>query len=130
MSTWPLEGTTPLISDRYINTYYCGTNAITMGQLLYLSANNTVQPTTSANLKTIVGFAMTSATSGQKVSVASRGCCRATAYGTIAAGDQITSASGGAAGCIQTDNSTLNTTIIGQCIQGAASGGTAIIMLW
>jgi hypothetical protein len=127
MSTWPLEGTTPLISDRYINTYYAGA-AITMGQLLYISANNTVLPTTGANMKTVVGFAMTAATaSGQKVSVASRGICRGTANGTISPGDQITSSINGE---IQTDNSSLNTTIIGQCIQGAASGGTAIIALW
>jgi hypothetical protein len=103
-----------------------------MGQLLYLTANNTVAPTNAANMKTIVGFALTTPISGagQKVSVVTRGIIRATAYGTINAGDQITSASGGSGGLIQTDNSTLNTTIIGICIQGAASGGTAIIALW
>ena len=129
MSTWPLEGTTPLISDRYINTYYAGAN-ITMGQLLYLSANNTVQPTASANLTTIIGFAMASVSSGSAVSVIERGIVRAKAYGTINAGDQVTSASGGTAGAIQADNSHKDTSVIGVCTQGASSGGTAIIELW
>jgi hypothetical protein len=126
----PLEGTTPLISDRYIITCQAGA-AITMGQLLYVYTDGTVKPTAAANVKNIIGFALTNQpTVGGKVSVVNRGICRGTAYGTITAGDQITSASGGSGGLIQTDNSSLNTTIIGIALQGASSGGTATILMW
>jgi hypothetical protein len=128
-TVFPLEGTTPLVADRFINTYLAGAT-ITVGQLLYLSTDLTVKPTTSANLLTVVGIALTNASSGQKVSVVSRGVCRATAYGAISAGDQLTSASGGSAGLIQTDNASKNTSVIGLALQTLASGATGLILLW
>jgi hypothetical protein len=129
-TAFPLEGTTPLISDRFIVTMVAGAS-ITIGQLLYLGTDGRVYPTTSANLLTIIGIAMTNqSTIGNKVSVVARGIVRATAYGAITAADQLTSASGGSAGLIQTDNVSKNTTVIGMALQSIASGATGAIILW
>jgi hypothetical protein len=126
MSAPQFEGTSPLISDRYILTMIAGED-LTMGQAVYLSAAWTVKKTTGANMKTFFGICLTSAKSGSKISVLCRGLCRATAYGSIAAGDQLTSYS---AGRIETDNATLNTTIIGMAVEAISSGGTGTIVLW
>jgi hypothetical protein len=125
------EGTSPLVSDRYIVTFQAGA-AITVGQLLYLnSTDGQVYPTGAANLLGIVGIALTNQpTVGKKVSVICRGVCRATAYGSVTCADQLTSASGGSAGLVQTDNTHKDTTVIGLALQTIASGATGLVMLW
>ena len=131
-----LEGTTPLISDRFINTFMAGA-AITVGQLLYLNGGDfTVKPQPgTANLYTIVGVAAATRASGKTVPVITMGLVRVTAYGSISAGDQVCSASGGTSGVglIQSDTGGAgkkDTSIIGMAIQAISSGATGIILLY
>jgi len=127
MSAPQLEGTTPLVSDRYIVTLIAGED-LNIGDLLEYSADWTVKRSTVvAGTKKFAGIALTKAASGKSVSVVKRGICRVIAYGTIAFGDQVKPQNGTQ---FVTDNTTLNTTIVGQAIKGAASGGTAYIDLW
>jgi hypothetical protein len=120
-----LEGTAPLIADTLINTYQAGEDLVP-GVLVELSADWTVKKTTGASSTKVRGITLTKASNGQKVSVVSRGLCRALAYGTLNAGDQVGSQNNGAVAA----NTNKNTECIGQVIQGATSGGTAIIALW
>ncbi|MGB8780556.1 MAG: hypothetical protein WCD81_07905 [Candidatus Bathyarchaeia archaeon] len=128
MSTsWPLEGTTPLIADRFIETYIAAVSLQTIGLFVELTADNTVNVTTGPNSKKVVGVTLTKALAGQKISVVSRGKVRVVPYATLTYGDQVCATSGGTA---LTDNSSLNTTILGICSQGGNSAGTAIVELW
>jgi hypothetical protein len=120
------EGTTPLISDRYIITMTAG-EALSMGNLVELSAAWTVKKTTAVNSLKVVGICLTNAVNGAKVTVVCRGICRAVANLAITWGDQLTSSS---AGMVKTDNSSKNTTIIGMAVESIASGGTGVIFLW
>jgi len=127
MSVPQLEGTSPLVSDRYIVTLIAGED-INIGDVLEYSADWTVKRSTVvAGTKKFAGIALTKALSGKSVSVLKRGICRVIAYGTIAAGDQVKPQNGTQ---FVTDNTTLNTTIVGRATAGAASGGTAYIDLW
>jgi len=94
MSTPTLEGTTALISDRYICSFTAGTGGVTAGQVVYLSAAWTVLPTDGAR-KDVVGVALTTAPAGKKVAVVCRGLVRVTASGAISAGARIGSAAAG-----------------------------------
>jgi hypothetical protein len=127
MSTPTFEGTNPLVSDRYIITLTAGED-LAMGVLVELTADWTVKKPTAANSTKVVGITFTSAKNGQKVSVACRGIVRALADGNIAVGDQLTSSA--LPGYVKTDNTTKNTSIIGQAAAAAASGGTAYVLLW
>jgi hypothetical protein len=131
-----LEGVTPFISYRGIKTLMAGA-AITMGQLLYLNGTDfTAAPTNgTANLTTVVGVALATRVSGKTVPVASMGVIRVKAYGSIAAGDQVCSASGGTAGVglVQSDTggaAKKDTSVIGIAYQAIASGATGIIELY
>jgi hypothetical protein len=127
MSATPvLEGTTPIISDTFITTYQAGEDLVP-GVLVELSGDWTVKKTTGAQSMKVRGVTLTKAANGQKVSVISRGLVRVLAYGTLTAGDQVGSQNYGS---VVTDNANKNTTIFGQVIQGASSGGTAVIALW
>jgi len=146
MSLPTFEGTSPHISDRYITNEIAGV-AITMGQLVYISADGTVLPTPNAPAVYCgrYGIAMTTAAINKQVSVLWRGRARATAYGTITAGDMVGPASAGTGvGLIQTivkpgltvsAGTALVTylaqmlSVIGSCEIGAASGGSAIIFM-
>jgi len=121
------EGTSPLISDRYIITMTAG-EALSMGQVVELTAAWTVKKPTAINSLKVVGICLTNAANGAKVSIVCRGICRATAYGAIAAGDQLTNAT--SLGKVQTDNTSKNSSIVGQSIEAIASGGTGVILLW
>jgi hypothetical protein len=127
MSTPIFEGTNPLVSDRYIITLTAGED-LAMGVLVELTADWTVKKPTVANSTKVVGITFTSAKNGQKVSVACRGVVRALADGAIAVGDQLTSSA--LPGYVKTDNTTKNTSIIGQAAAAATSGGTAYVLLW
>lgn len=132
MSTPVLEGTSPLIADRYIVTMIAGED-LAMGLLVELTAAWTVKRPTAINSLKVVGITMTSAVNGGKVSVVCRGLCRATAYGAIAAGDQLTSAQAGSEvnkGRVQTDNTSKNTSVVGHAVEAIASGATGVILLW
>jgi hypothetical protein len=141
MSADTFEATSPHISDRYITREIAG-EALTMGQVVEITADQTVKkPTTVPGLKKC-GICMTTAASGKSVSVLWRGRARATAYGTITAGDFVTPAAGGLvqaqAAATATDCNTSagtatsinqNRALLGFCEIGAASGGTAIIFI-
>ena len=135
------EGTTPLISDRYIITATAGED-ITMGQVVEISADWTVAKPASNPSAKYVGIALTTASSGKKVSIVCRGLARAKAYGTITAGDQVGSGPGGTVETIATVtaedcNTSAGTaaainsarSVLGVAIAGAASGGTAYILV-
>jgi hypothetical protein len=141
MATPVYEGTNPLVSDRYIITATAGED-LTMGEVVEISADWTVaKPTTNPSLK-FCGICLTSALSGKKVSVILRGLARAIAYGTITAGDRLGTARYGrvatiadaadadlisSAGIALAINNSRK--ILGRAIYGAASGGTAYILL-
>ena len=128
MSTWPLEGTTPLIADRFINTFIAAEDLLTIGVLVEMFGDNAVKKCTTQNSKKIAGITLTKAVSGQKISVVARGICRVVPYNLLIAGDQFGSAASG--GTAFQDNTSLNATILGMCIQGGNSAGTAIVTLW
>jgi hypothetical protein len=124
-----------LVSDRFINTFQAGEvldqTVGGPGLLVYLSSAWTVKRTNAANIKNIIGITMTKqSTVGGKITVLTRGLTRATGFGSISAGDQLTSGPASHPGTVQADNSSLNTTIIGVALQAISSGGTGIIMLW
>jgi hypothetical protein len=127
LSSWPLEGTTPLIADRFINTFIAGEDLLTIGYLVEITADNTVKKSTMVSNSTkVVGVTTTVAKSGQKVSVVARGICRVIPFTSLSAGDQF----GGSAGTAIQDNNSKNSTILGICLQGGNSAGTAIVALW
>ena len=120
-----------LISDRFINTFLAGEALNSVGLAVYLSGPFTVKRCNAANQTTFIGITITKqATVGQPVTVLCRGMARATAWGSISAGDELTTGPAGNPGSVQTDNSSKNITIIGIALQAISSGGTGIIMLW
>jgi hypothetical protein len=135
------EGTSPHISDRYITREIAG-EALTMGQVVEHSADQTViKPATNPSLKRC-GICITSAAIGKSVSVLWRGRARAKAYGTITAGDIIVSGPGGTIQTQAAATATDCTTSAGTALSinqnrahmgfadiGAASGGSAVIFL-
>ena len=141
MSAPIYEGTSPLVSDRYIITAIAGED-LTMGQVVEISTDWTVKkPTTNPSTKPF-GVCLTSAKNGKSVSVVSRGLVRATAYGTINNGDMVISGPNGTvttlallgSGDVNTSAGTATAInnlrgILGTCIAGAASGGSAYILL-
>lgn len=136
------EGTSPHISDRYITREIAG-EALTMGQVVEITADQTVKkPTVNPSLKRC-GICITTAAIYKSVSVLWRGRARATAYGTITAGDFVASAVGGliqtqaaatATDCTTSAGTALsinqNRAKLGFCEIGAASGGSAIIFIF
>jgi hypothetical protein len=96
-----LEGTSPLISDRYIVTCQVDTGAtVTMGQAVYISAAGSgaiaakVKPTDGAR-KDVIGVALTGGSAGTKISVVCRGFVRVVASAAITMGSRIISAASG-----------------------------------
>ena len=115
---------------------------MTMGQVVEITGDYTVaKPTTNPTLKRM-GICLTSAASGKSVSVLCRGLARAKAYGTVTAGDKVGSGPGGtiqtiadvAAGDL-TSSGAIATAInnthgkFAVALQGAASGGNAVILM-
>jgi hypothetical protein len=124
-----------LIADRFINTFIAGEvldqTVGGPGLAVYLSAAYTVKRVNAANMTTFVGITMTKqSTIGGKVTVLCRGFTRAKAFGSVSAGDQLTTGPASQPGTVQTDNSSKNSTIIGMAIQAISSGATGIILLW
>lgn len=120
-----------LVSDTFVITMLAGEDLLP-GYLVEITADFTVKKCQTQNSTKVKGITLTSAKNGSPVSIACRGLVRATAWGSIAAGDQVGSASGGtsSAGLIISDNASKNTTILGQALQAIASGGVGIIALW
>jgi hypothetical protein len=126
MSAPFLEGTTPLVSDRYIVSMLAGAN-LTIGTLVELTSDWTVQATAGSNSLKVVGLTFDNAVAGRRVGIVCRGICRATASGTITAGDQLASAAGGT---VATDNSSKNSSIIGIALSSVTTGQTVYVLLW
>jgi hypothetical protein len=93
-----LEGTTALVSDRYLITAVVDTGAtVTAGQVVYISAAGfipAVKPTDGAR-KDVIGVALTGGAAGKKITVICRGLVRATASGAISMGARISSSTAG-----------------------------------
>jgi len=125
-----LEGTSPLVSDRYIITLAVASGVtVTMGQVVEVSTDWTVDVPSAANSTKVVGIALTGGTAGQFISIVCRGICRATSGGAINAGDQVTN--GSSNGQVITDNTDKNTTILGIALSTvSASGQTVYVLLW
>ncbi len=119
-----------LVSDTFVITMLAGEDLVA-GYLVEITADFTVKKCQTQNSTKVKGITLTNAKNGSPVSIACRGLVRATAWGSIAAGDQVGSASGGtSAGLIISDNASKNTTILGQALQAIPSGGVGIVALW
>lgn len=136
MSTPTFESTGPLINDRFINNYIAGEN-LSPGSIVEMTADWTVKMARTQNSIKVVGITLTSAVAGRMVSIIGRGVCRVKVWGTtLAYGDQFGSGGSGdttgtvSAGTAIQDNASKNTSILGNVVQGAASGATAIVNLW
>jgi hypothetical protein len=136
MSTPIYESTSPLINDRFINSYVAGEDLLP-GYLVEMTADWTVKKVrTQASLK-VVGITLTNAVAGRSVSVVGRGQCRIKVWGTtLVYGDQFGSGGAGdtggtvSAGTAIQDNTSKGSTILGNVVQGGPSGGTAVVNLW
>jgi hypothetical protein len=124
------EGISPLVSDRYIITLTVATGVtITMGQVVEINSDWTVDVPSAANSLKVVGIALTGGSAGQPISVVCRGVCRATSGGAINSGDQITN--GASSGQVITDNASKNTSVIGIALSTvSAAGQTVYVLLW
>jgi hypothetical protein len=94
-----LEGTTALISDRYLITAEVDSGAtVTAGNVVYISAAGYIPKVkaTDGVRKDVIGVALTSGTAGKKITVICRGLVRVTVSGAVSAGQRITSWANGA----------------------------------
>jgi glutamate synthase domain-containing protein 3 len=125
-----LEGTSPLVSDRYIITLAVASSVtVTAGQVVEISTDWTVDVPSAANSLKVIGIALTGGTAGQFISVVCRGICRAISGGAMNAGDQVTN--GATGGQVITDNSSKNTSIMGIALSTVSSSGqTVYVLLW
>ncbi len=93
-----LEGTTALVSDRYLITAEVDTGAtVTAGQVVYVSAAGfipKVKPSDGAR-KDVIGVALTGGAAGKKITVICRGLVRVTASGAISVAARISSSTAG-----------------------------------
>lgn len=100
--------------------------AVTGGQLLYISAANTVSPTSAAT-PSWIGVAENDAASGGVVTVYCEGEHLLTASGSISAGDPVIPAAAGAVATISTD--TTYTHVVGVALTAATNGNTVTVRL-
>ena len=128
MSVPQYEGTSPLVSDRFVLTFQAGEDlSDAIGYVVELTGDMIVKKTASSTASAkVMGITMTKAVNGAKVTVVARGVCRAKAYGNISAGDQVASYT---TGRIQT-YTTKDTCAIGNALQAITSGGTGLVALW
>jgi hypothetical protein len=98
----------------------------TGGQLMYVSAANTVSPTTGATAAWL-GVATQDAASGAKVGVTSGGVQELVAAATIAAGDVLIPASNGRVTPIA--SGTTYSQVVGVALTAASSGNTSRVRM-
>ncbi|MGD0405135.1 MAG: hypothetical protein ABSB10_00580 [Candidatus Bathyarchaeia archaeon] len=93
-----LEGTTALVSDRYLITAVVDTGAtVVAGNVVYISAAGfipAVKPTAGVR-KDVIGVALTGGVAGKKITVICRGLVRVVASGAITMGARISSSTAG-----------------------------------
>lgn len=98
--------------------------AITAGQVVELTADETVAPTAGASSK-VIGVALMDAAANEKVTVVTEGVVEVVASGAINAGDKVKSAANGQVAAV-----TLGTDpdyqIIGVALTSAAAAGDKI----
>lgn len=94
---------------------------ITKGQVLYVSDDMTVSPTTAAT-GAVIGVAMMDAKAGDPIAVECEGLMKLTAAGAISAGARVASAAGG-----KIASGTENT--IGIALSDATADGDVIVKL-
>jgi Uncharacterized conserved protein (DUF2190) len=100
---------------------------VTGGQLLYVSGNNTVAPTTAATAAW-VGVAAFDAASGTLVSYYTTGVHDLAASGSIAAGDLVIPAAAGAVATQGTASAANDVQVVGVA-KSAAAGGVVRVLL-
>lgn len=96
---------------------------ITKGQVVYVSGDMTVSPTTAAS-KAVIGVAMFDAKSGDPIAVECEGLMKLTASAAITAGSQVESAAGGK---VATVGGTA-TKVIGIALSAASRDGDDVIV--
>ena len=96
---------------------------ITKGQVVYVSGDMTVSPTTAAS-KAVIGVAMFDAKSGDPIAVECEGLMKLTASAAITAGSQVESAAGGK---VATVGGTV-TKVIGIALSAASRDGDDVIV--
>lgn len=96
---------------------------ITKGQVVYVSGDMTVRPTTAAS-KAVIGVAMFDAKSGDPIAVECEGLMKLTASAAITAGSQVESAAGGK---VATVGGTV-TKVIGIALSAASKDGDDVIV--
>ncbi|MGA2386968.1 MAG: capsid cement protein [Candidatus Bathyarchaeia archaeon] len=93
-----LEGTTALVSDRYLISAQVDTGAtVTAGQVVYISNPGfipAVKPTDGIR-KDVIGVALTGGAAGKTITVICRGLVRVTASGSISTAQRIASDASG-----------------------------------
>ena len=94
---------------------------IVKGQVLYVSGDMTVSPTTGASAA-VIGVAMMDAKAGEPIAVECEGLMKLSAGGTITAGAKVASGADG-----KVVAGTENT--IGVALEGASAGGDVIVRL-
>jgi predicted RecA/RadA family phage recombinase len=92
---------------------------VTKGQVLYVSGDLTVSPTTGASAA-VIGVAMFDTKAGEPIAVECEGLMKLTAAGTIAAGAKVASAADG-----KVATGTENT--IGIALNSATADGDVIV---
>lgn len=91
------------------------------GQVVYISADMTIKPTTAAS-GAVIGVAMFDAKAGEPIAVECEGLMKLVAGGTITAGAKVTSAADGKV-AVGTENT------IGIALEGASAGAEVIVRL-
>lgn len=99
---------------------------VTAGQLLYISAANTVTPTSAAT-GAWVGVAAHDAASGAVVAVYTEGVHTVAASGAIAAGAAVIAAAAGAVATVASDASN-GANLVGVALTAAASSLVTILL--
>ncbi len=93
-----LEGTTALVSDRYLISAQVDTGStVNAGQVVYVSAAGfipVIKPTDGTR-KDVIGVALTGGTAGKTITVICRGLVRLTASGVISVASRIVSDANG-----------------------------------
>lgn len=100
--------------------------AVTGGQLVYISGNSTVAPTTGPSTLAFGVAAMDDAVGGNVISVYRSGIFQLAASGAIAAGAAVVPAASGAVATIGAD--TTYDQVCGQAV-AAASSGTVLVSI-
>lgn len=100
---------------------------VTAGQLLYVSGDNTVAPTTAAT-SAWIGVAAVDAASGAGVTLYTEGVHELAASGAITAGDLVIPAAAGAVATIGTVATANSVQVVGKALAAAASSKVVVLL--